>query len=62
MPNENGFSICIKFPDYKSIATYIYNLFVNSARLQYESQFANCIIGDFSNEAIPISLIDSENL
>ena len=30
--------------------------------MQFENQFINCIISGFFNEAIPISLIDSEDL
>ena len=62
MPNENGFFICINFPNYKSVVTYIYNLFVNYPQVQFENQFINGIISGFFNEAIPVSLIDSEDL
>ena len=55
------FPICIKFPNYKSVGAHIYSLFVNSTQVQFENQFLDCIISDFFNEAIPISLIDSEN-
>ena len=62
IPNEDRFFICIKFWNYESVVTYIYNLFVNSAQVQFENQFINCIISDFSNDEVSISLIDSENL
>ena len=57
----NGFSTCIKFPNYESVALYIYNLFVNSTQVQFENQFMKCNISNFFNEEIPISLIGCNN-
>ena len=61
MSCKNTFFICIKFPKYEIVATYIYNSFVNSAQVQLENQLINFIISDFPNELIPVSLIDSES-
>ena len=57
MSTANGFSTCIKFPNYESVVLYIYNLFVNSTQVQFENQFIKCNISNFFNDEIPVSLI-----
>ena len=57
MSKANGFYTWIKFPNYESVALYIYNLFVNSTQVQFENQFVKCNISSFFNEEIPIFLI-----
>ena len=57
MSKANGFYTCIKFPNYESVALYIYNLFVNSTQVQFENQFIKCNRSSFFNEEIPIFLI-----
>ena len=59
MPSENGFSINIKFDSYKSVASYIYELQVNTVDIQFDNQFINSVISNLSNEPIPISLISN---
>ena len=43
----NGFSTCMKFPNYESVALYIYSLFVNSSQVEFENQFIKCNISNF---------------
>ena len=59
MPIENGFSTNIKFDSYESVASYIYELYVNTVDVQFDNQFINSIISNLSNETIPISLMSN---
>lgn len=61
MPNQNRFSICIKFRIIKVLHhTYTFCLLVLPSFNMKTS--LKCIINDFSNEAISISLIHSKKL
>ena len=49
-----------KFDSYERVASYIYNLYVNSLEIRFDNQFIDCIASDLSNETIPILLISNK--